>query len=69
MLNATALATALLVSPETGHVCRRVNVTSLDEVARLHHKFPRYDVGVCFGAPEKFREGDPQWTYFPALET
>ena len=67
-MNATN-ATALLVSPETGHVCRRVNVTSLDQVAALHHKFPRYDVGVCLGAPEKFREGDPQWTYFPALET
>lgn len=61
-------ATAMLVSPETGRTFRRVTVTSLDEVAALHRRHPRFDVGVCFGKPEAFQGDDPQWTYFPALE-
>ena len=52
--------TVMFCSPTTGHVYRRATVTSLDQVRALAARFPRFDIGVCEGTPEKFRAGDPR---------
>ena len=66
MLN--EVVTAMFLAPRTGRTMHRVTVTSLDEVMRLHRKYPDLDIGVVFGKPEKQGDADPMWTYFPAIE-
>lgn len=57
----TSTALALVVSPRTGDILRKVTITTFEEAAALSKKWPNCDIGLFLG-------GDPEgdnWCYWP----
>lgn len=63
-MNAQAQALAVLISPKSGKVIRKVLIRTFDEAKDLTVRFPNCDLGLFLdGAPD----GD-MWCYWPEFD-